>query len=350
MRKIFLSLLLQTMPVPALGYVPVSLVSSIYGPGKETALNTVYAPQLQLTCTLDFKESIEVINDRIYLEDLASCDGPAQLCQEALAIELGKSPLPGLQGKFKRRDVLAIVQEEFPQHTFEASGPEQVNVIANGVVVNNQKLKQSFTERLSDQEGPIRFELQNIRSASLMRLRHEDYEISFPSWHEELNRLRQFPRRTMISLTARAEDTKGASAETFEWPVQVTVKAQLLTLVAARSLPRGSPIGEKDVRLDWLPFQENVLRHAKDLSGKTLRMAVREGQVLRPFELMQEPDVRRGEKVEAAIISGGVRMNGVGQAMEAGIVGQKIRVQLDSTKRQMFGTIVAKSLVEVQMP
>ncbi len=350
MRRAFLSILMQTITVPVLGQSVGRPVDWVYGGNASKTTKTLYAPQLRLACTLTFREEISTERDRVYLEDLADCKGPAGLCHEISTIEVSPSPKPGLDVKLLRSRILDNIREEYPQHTFDGDGPEAIRVKAIAASVDLEKVRAALDEKFAEQTGNLRFSLQSMRSAMLMRLRHQNYHFEFPQWDMELKKLLQFPRRTLLTINVKAINDEGDSPETFSWPLQLSVRAELLTLVPTRSMARGSLAQAENFEEKWLPYQENTVHDKKELNGKSLRISVREGQALRIFELMQEPDVRRGEKIEAAVFSGGVKMNSPGQAMETGVVGQKIRVQIDTTKRQLFGTIIAKSKVEVQMP
>jgi flagella basal body P-ring formation protein FlgA len=99
-----------------------------------------------------------------------------------------------------------------------------------------------------------------------------------------------------------------------------------------------------------VPYQENVVRDAASLEKQILRVTARPGQVLRIYDLTRDPDVKRGERVEASVVSAGVKMNSAAQAMESAAIGQRIRVQLDTTKRQVMATVIGPSKVEVHMP
>lgn len=346
MRNVFLSLLLHVFGTPVLG-LPTSVSSASHALGKLS-----YPPQLHLNCTLHLRDVANAEGGRIYLEDVASCEGPSGLCREALSIEAGLSPKPGQELRMKSQDLQSLVQAELPQHKFKFTGPTEVRVRAGFQVIDQAKLRKLIEDRLSRQDGrkSLRFLLQSLRVPQLTYLRHNDYSYSFPDFDEQLQRLYDSPRRSHLSLKVRAEDARASGGESFEWSVQVTLKAELLAVLAKRDLPRGTLVQEGDVLESWIPFQENVVREKSELQGKSLRMSVRAGQTLRSFELAQEPDVRRGDRVEAAVLSSGVKMDASGQAMETGVVGQKIRVQLDSTKRQVMGLIVARAQVEVHLP
>ncbi len=68
---------------------------------------------------------------------------------------------------------------------------------------------------------------------------------------------------------------------------------------------------------------------------------------IRSWDLTREPEVLRGDRIEAVISSGGVRLNSVAQALEPGFIGQKIRIRLETTKKSVMGIVIARSQVEV---
>jgi flagella basal body P-ring formation protein FlgA len=350
MRSFLLSFALQVTSMPVLGAGGAVPVPWIYGLHETPPASPAYAPQLQLNCRITMQAETSIRGESIYLEDLASCEGPQQLCREVLAVALAPSPKPGSGLKFPVTSVMQTLREEFPHHTFEFDGATQTNLKATAQPIDAKRLREALEERLSRQSGPLRVSLQSLRVPYSQKLRHEHYEYDFPEWDSELQRIAQFPRKTFVSLKTVARDAVTGAKAPIEWVTQVAVRVEIQALVTRKNLSRAVPLEESDVVLRWLPYQENLVKDLKELHGKSLRVALREGQPLRNFDLYQEPDVRRGERVEATVLSGGVKMNSAGQAMETGTVGQKVRIQLDSTRRQVMGLIVARSQVEVHMP
>ncbi len=351
MRKVFLSVLLHVFGTPVLGRPLPSPLS--LGSGGSVKGNT-YAPQLKLACTLYLGEAATVQGARIFLDELVRCDGPQTLCREVSAIDFGASPKPGQEITIKSSDLQAIVAAEYPQHSFTFAGAPLIKVRASSKPIDQASVRATIEERLSAEEGKnklgLRFRLQSLRVPQMFRLRHNSYALEFPDWQEQMERLQLAPRRTLITLQVRAIDSSGAGEEAFEWQAQIGVRAEIKALLANRALVRGSMPSESDVIEQWLPYQENVLRSKAELGGKSLRMSVKAGQVLRVYELVQEPDVRRGDRIEAAVLTSGVKMSASGQALDTGAIGQKIRIQLDSTKRQVMGLVIAKAQVEVHLP
>ncbi|WP_141736263.1 flagellar basal body P-ring formation chaperone FlgA [Oligoflexus tunisiensis] len=344
--RVSLAILLLTFASAVWGAEPVA-VSQLYG--QESAAPQPTLP-LTLESTLIMREQTEIRRARIYMQDIASCQGSVLLCRDILAIDLGPSPKAGHEKSLTEADLRKALDLELPQQKVLIQAPSRMRLIATALPVDAARIRQLVEARLPELDGPYRFTLNTVRVPVGLRLRHGNYRIEFPSWEQDFSFIRQNPRRSLVNLMVRLIDQEAGSSEHYDLTVQVVLRAEVKAAVVVQAMERGQLLNPEAVDFQWVPYQENVVRDASALEKQILRLTARPGQVLRNYDLVRDPDVKRGERVEAYVVSNGVKMNSAAQAMESAAIGQRIRVKLATTKRQVMATVTGPSKVEVHMP
>ncbi|MDQ3233295.1 MAG: flagellar basal body P-ring formation chaperone FlgA [Pseudobdellovibrionaceae bacterium] len=344
--RLSLFILLLTFASVARAAEPVP-VSALYGQGSSSQTPTL---PLTLQSTVTVQELNEIKRARVYVQDIATCQGSILLCRDILAIDLGPSPKAGQEKSLTEADLRKALDLELPQQKVDIHVPQRIRLVATALPVDPLRIREQVDIRLPELEGPYRFTLNNVRVPVGLRLRHDNYRIEFPSWKQDFSFILQNPRRALVNVMVRLVDQEPGSSEQFDLTVQVVLRAEVQAAVVTIAMDRGLLINPESVAFQWVPYQENVVRDAAALEKQLLRSTVRPGQVLRVYDLSRDPDVKRGERVEASVVSNGVKMNSAAQALESAAIGQRIRVQLDTTKRQVMAIVTGPSKVEVHMP
>lgn len=314
---------------------------AVEAPDPETAANEPVELQLIESCTIQ--------RERIYVQDLVGCSGSDDVCRAIAVAELGLAPKPGRQEKWAREKIAALIAAEFPHQAIKWSGASVSVVNAAAVSVPEDAIRLVLEKELAKIGGSTRLRIQSIRLPSLLQLRHSAYDFALPQFDNDIQAVLQNPRRRYAQFRVVAKDTHLDSPSNYEMNIAVTFYAEVLGVVSKANLQRSQTITANDVEEKWVPFQEQVFTRASDLVGKIVRSKLTQGQAVRIWDVTAEPDVHRGEKVEALLIGNGVKLNGMAEALENGAIGQKIRVRLEATKRNVVGTVVARSQVEVPM-
>lgn len=325
-------------------------LASLYGRDSQVHQQQAIAPDLQLKTILKVASSVQLRHARIYLQDLASCSGSVDLCHDILAIDLGPSPKPGHEQILQIEDFRRALDQEFPKHDIEIQMPQRPRLTALQQSPDVNAIKSLVEENLQTIDGNLRFFLVSARIPVGLRLRHNNYAIEFPSWQQDLAIIRQNPRRGLVNLMVQLIDQEPGSTESWDFIAQLTLRAEAQVAVTLKAIERGQAVAKEAIAWQWMPYQENAIHDAAALESQLAKMPLRQGQVLRTYDLSRDPDVRRGEKVEASVLANGVKMNSSAQAMESAAIGQRIRIQLDTTKRQVMATVTGRSQVEVHMP
>ena len=193
----------------------------------------------------------------------------------------------------------------------------------------------------------MRVLVQSIRLPTVQVLRHNNYVYKVPGFTDQISRIYANPRTHFAQIKVVAVDQDPASQSSVEFIVQLSLRVEIQALVTTQARERGERLTPELVALEWIPFQDQIVTDEKLVVGKLLKTRVMPKQAIRTWDLMREPEVQRGDRIEAVINSGGVKLNSVAQALEPGFIGQKIRIRLDATKKTLLGVVIARSQVEV---
>ena len=350
MKRILFSALINTVTLPVLGKSSSLPPQWLYGSSSVKQVESEKVTE-KSKVRLVFKVEANVLNEHVYVSDLAECFGEVSLCKEISTVDLFPSPKAGQESRHSSSHVIEILKEELPNIEISSEGSQSITMRAHGVLLNEGTIRTALENQWTSLDHkPLRFMIISMRYPKILKLRHLDYDFNFPDLTEVWMRLKQTPRRSTISLQVDAIPRGTIGSEKISFTIQVAVRAEINAAVALKDIEKGTKAEEGLFKWDWVPYQEQLVTEKDFLTYKSFRTNVRTGVALRAFDLLRDPDVRRGEHVDAAISKGGVKMVGSGQALDSGIIGQKIRVQLESTKRQVFGLITAKSQIEVELP
>ena len=147
-----------------------------------------------------------------------------------------------------------------------------------------------------------------------------------------------------------------------KWQLFVPVRASYLVhvLVAQHGLPRGRLVTAEDVRVEQREsngLPSAYLTRPEDAIGMTLRRTVPGGAVLNPAVLEAPLAVRRGDLVTLISGGAGVEVKSEGEAIENGILNQRVRVRTVSGRivegtagpdSQVFIGTAARKLRQIQ--
>ncbi len=98
----------------------------------------------------------------------------------------------------------------------------------------------------------------------------------------------------------------------------------------------------KEVRTDLLPKEIN-------LSQLEARQSILEGQFALLSGVQKIPDIKRGERVQVRLISGGVALSTSATAEEPAYVHGSVHVMTGKTKRVLVGVLLEDKSVEVKL-
>ena len=137
-------------------------------------------------------------------------------------------------------------------------------------------------------------------------------------------------------------------------PVSVRVAGQVESLVelpvAAARLPAGAVMRPEDVRMarvNAANLHGEVVHTIDQIVGLQLTHPLAAGQPLAPSDLAKPTLVKRGAMVRLRLDSGGLSVTGQGVALEAGSIGDRIRVRNPGSRNILEGEVIGPDLVRV---
>ncbi|MDM4764543.1 flagellar basal body P-ring formation chaperone FlgA [Pelomonas sp. SE-A7] len=140
---------------------------------------------------------------------------------------------------------------------------------------------------------------------------------------------------------------KGATRWNVSLPMQVQVIAKVL--VASSPLPAGTVIAQDQLQLadtDIAAQSGTVYTEAGQLLGRTLAKPLAAGEAPRSIHLKARQWFAAGEHVLVVAQGAGYAVSSEGQALQAGLEGQEVRVRFENG-RIVTGRPVAERRVEV---
>ncbi|MGM0554386.1 MAG: flagellar basal body P-ring formation chaperone FlgA [Pseudomonadota bacterium] len=134
--------------------------------------------------------------------------------------------------------------------------------------------------------------------------------------------------------------------------VPVTVERYADVVVAGRSLGRQKTIGADDLRLKRIQTSRHAGSYFEDpqeVIGQQTRRHIRAGQILGTQHVTEREVVARGQRVTIQAENGSVSIRMRGEALEGGIVGERIRVRNGSSGRVVEGVVQPAGQVRVSL-
>jgi flagella basal body P-ring formation protein FlgA len=122
-------------------------------------------------------------------------------------------------------------------------------------------------------------------------------------------------------------------------------------LVAKGPLPGGVVLSQADLteaEIDIAAEGGTVFTEAESLAGRTLMRALAAGEAVRSGFLKQRQWFAAGESVKVLALGQGYAVEGEGQALNAGVDGQDVRIRFESG-RVVTGRATGERKVEVQL-
>ncbi len=297
--------------------------------------------------TLNLRSSISIARERLYLSDLVTCQGPKDVCSDIGGIDYGAAPKANRQDRSTRSQIEALVQKETAQAQVKWEGAQACLISALSSPIDEEAVLHLLEREFQSAPSGMRVIVQSVRLPTTQVLRHNNYLYKIPSFADQITRIYANPRSRFGQIKLVAVDQDPSSQASIEFLVQLNFRIEIQALVMTQARERGERVTPELVELQWIPYQDQVLTDDKLIVGKLLRVRLQAKQAIRTWDLIREPEVLRGDRIEAVINSGGIRMNSVAQALEPGFIGQKIRIRLEATKKNVLGVVIARSQVEV---
>ncbi len=136
-----------------------------------------------------------------------------------------------------------------------------------------------------------------------------------------------------------------------KFPVSVEVAVETKVLVSTRPIRSREVLNPEMVRLERRRIQHNLNRYVRspdEVMGLETVGFIPASEMITNKMVKIPPVVRRGERVNLKIVVGNLEISTSGIAKSNGMVGDRIQVLCESTRKKLTGIVQAPNLVVVE--
>jgi len=289
--------------------------------------------------TVSLKKAAMVSHEVVYLCDMAEIHGP---CVDELArIRILKMPPRTIDIPLSADYIAGKVRENFGETVF-FSGAQKVSVSQRQIEIKREKLESLYIDAVhknSPWQGKADIIIEDIRMLpNIMVFERNKNQIQAKfSPHED------FVGLASLSLTFGS----GPSAQKVRISGRIRVVAEVP--VAQATIRRGDLITPEAVemkRFDITTYTQTAMK-IQECIGMRAKTAIRTGRPILKSNIELPPVVTRGEEIIIEASNSRLLIRDRGIALKDGNIAQKIPVRNMRSGRQIFGTVIAPSRVQV---
>lgn len=259
------------------------------------------------------------------------------------AVEVGASPLPGLTRLLFVGDVLTRLRYNgIDPQSVDLHSPPSIRVKRAAIGVDNAMVVRAATEAVQAAKagpGELIIEPAPLTTQLYVPPGTITYQAGAPRG--------EIGGGSVIVPVAILVDGKPAKSV----DVLLKVRARMTALVAARPLAAHDTIGVADVAtavVDGPPGGARLLTDAAAVIGKRTTRQIALGTPFREGDVEAVPVVLAGARVNVVISAGGVTVTAPAVARTQGAVGDRVRVFVKTTQKELTGTVVDAETVRVE--
>ncbi len=262
---------------------------------------------------ISLRASTVIDDNLIYLGDLFENTGALALKPVAYAPEPGRQATYGAQWLYK-------VARHFDLEWQPLSMRDAIVIVRDSVVIGREEIEQRLLFELESEglEPGMSVELTNrMMQIHLPTEAVSGFEVTDLVYDSR-------SRRLSAIISAPAGDPSAIRTR-----VTGTIIHVIEVPVAARHIGAGETIGTNDlewIRVNSAKISRDTLVSASDIVGKTPRRGLRPGATIRSAEVEAPELVAKNSLVMITVEQPGMRLTAQGKALEAGALGDVIRI------------------------
>ncbi len=291
--------------------------------------------------TVNLKAEATIVSKTVTLSDLADITGDEAALLSGIVI--AKSPDGTTGMNISAQTVETRIKSRYLGPIL-MTGAHRCNVVSSRVEVSEEVIKKVFTQEIlrnSPWKDTGTIEVTDIRVSRLPKVLQADtntIQAKFSSFEKYLG----FTSATIL-----------IGSGPYPERVNVTGKVRLIAgiPVARTKVAQGRVIvlGDLSMKSCDISSNPNAFTRFEDCVGKRAKVTLREGSHILPSQVERNPDVLKGETVVIEVRLDNLVVRDKGIAMKDGYLSETIHVKNASSGRQVVGTIIAPSLVQVEL-
>jgi len=290
------------------------------------------------------KKEATVTTSQIRLSDIASVssanseDDEAVIALKKIIVE--RSPSPGKQSSLSGLQIVETLKAN--QVSFENVGyrfPNTITVSRAARTLSEPELEAVVMDAISRLGRDISLKTLLVKDAVAVppgeiQLEVEPFDTSNP-------------RR--LGFNGRAISLDGSDSR---FTIEAEIDEWRDVPVAKRPISKGQIVMPEDVmraRLNLAAIARDAEREENSIVGMQATRNIGYGEVFSTNKLFSPPLINAGSRVNMICRGNSFEATASGMALDAGALGQKIRVRNEASKKIVTGVIVSGELVEVKL-
>lgn len=302
--------------------------------GAISLLATIFLSFLQVAAA-EADTSNWTVENRVVVEteDVSLADLVDKAPEEWEEVALGKAPGPGRERTLRRAWVLSRARIVDAQNSL--SLPEEVVLARPGRQLTSHEVKRAVQDalntRLDSTEG---MHVDSVGLPGFVPLGKLNFDVHLPDG--------PLPSRSTIYVDVFSKDKKVGMA----WAKVDTFESSRV-VVLTTNLKKGDEILPDHLELAEGKVSGDALDDLSQAVGMRLVRSLRAGTALKRRDVETAPSVERGEAVKLVARVGAITASTMGKALEAGSIGQTIRVANMDSGEILSGVLGAGKIVNV---
>jgi flagella basal body P-ring formation protein FlgA len=295
--------------------------------------------------TLSLPSDAHVRGQELHVGDIARITGADEAdAARIAAITLGYTPSPGFARVLTRDEIAAKVRSALPGTTFELAGSDRCRIEPETEIVRGESLRTQASQAL-------RAAL-NGRDATITD-EGVQADVVVPKATTKIELRPQPDLRALRSgLVPVAVQVwiDGAPYQTVQSSFRIELYENLPVLTA--DVRRGDVLDRNSADLRRVRVDANLQGEplaTSALPGATLLHDMQKGAVVTDRDVQRAQLVKQGDLVQIQVRKGAVVARSTAVAAQDGCLGDKVRVTIAGSKRELTTTVTGHASVEVEL-
>lgn len=335
-------------------------VAWFYAPGGQCAADLPVAPQVPVAAAFSLKPTVEIAHPRVFLGDVATCNGMGTVCDEAYGVDLGDSPEPGHTSMLSVERIRGVLAKEWPDASLVFHGPRNVKITAAFGSANEEAIAVALRTVLAssrlDSGERYTVEVKKVAIPQGLRLRPGNVTYTFPDLTAEHLQSASWVRQHLagsqhlLAIAAIQPDppVPGAMEGVPDATTTVRIVAHFLLQeflpVPIRFLRSGTIIQADDLKMQRLAVTPSsspaAVEDIAQLVGRRLRRGAAAFEAIGVSQVELPMVARRGQKLRLRVSGSGLDIDGNVVLQQAGAAGQVVPAIVPATKKVLRVRIV----------
>jgi flagella basal body P-ring formation protein FlgA len=269
---------------------------------------------------------------------------PEEELERAKSLSLGNAALPSRTRSFPRAILIEEIRRLLPGAKVEA--PEEVRVHTAyrelGADAIRSFLERAIRHRMTWPPEAVKMQRWRLPEKLAIPVRATRTRVHFRPREDFLGR---------VPLTIEFTEP-GAESAALQRSASVVLEVSMPVAVTTRQLRRGDVIEEAMVRMeprDLNLVPRDAVASPERAIGQRLRRGISAGAVITSNQLETEKLVRRGDLLIVDAIAPGLEMRVEARALEAGAMGQLIRVENPTSRRRFRVEVTGPGSAQISL-